>query len=262
MHHGVNPIVRKKHHLSTRTFGADTPNYQPFSLDAGFGFPDQNADGWPEECTIYTQTELCQDEDKQQYDRTFTRAQTDFISGQSAGPYDVEDSIEAVCVYGVAKAGETAAQAAVRKRGYAFWLEKMPGLDWFDSALALMQQRQAPLSVVSPWFSTFESAIGGLMPGQFPATWPPGVPGHNHKIYGLSDKAEQPVLMDKSWQGTRWGDNGVCYWTREAFNNLIDIPGSGAFILAEWDGSVTTIQWGIIYRLQILIALTRRTLGL
>lgn len=46
MEHGVLPVKRKKTHYSTRTFGATKPQtYEPFSFDAGFGFPDQNADG-------------------------------------------------------------------------------------------------------------------------------------------------------------------------------------------------------------------------
>lgn len=261
MRHGVNPVKHHESHLSTRTFGATEVDYTPFNFDAGYGFPDQNAEGQPEECTVITQTEVCQDQDRTQYDRAFTRKKTDLISGQDQGPYDIDDSIDAVCVFGVGKPGETDAQAEERRRGRAFWLEKMPGMDWFDSAIALMRKMQCSLSFVSPWFEPFEEPIDGLMPEHFPLTWSKGVPGHNHKCPGIAVMAGQVVILDKSWQGPQFGVGGYTGWTRVAFNELMDIYGSAAFVLLKWDGSVQTVELAIITRLRVIIRLQLRLLA-
>lgn len=261
MRHGVHPVERRETNYSTRTFGALAASYVPFSLDAGFGFPDQNADGFPQACTAYTQNELCQDEDQTLYDRSFLWAKILLIAGQADGPVSIYDALKAPCVYGVRPSNETTdAQALARKRGAYFQLERARGLDWFDSAIALMQTTKRPLSIASPWFPSFEAPMFGEMPEIFPATWELGVPGHNHAAYGLTLIDGQPAIVGKSWQGAGFGDHGKHYWTRKAFNALLDIPGSGAFTLAPWDGSIQTIQTGLIYRLQVLISLYLRQL--
>lgn len=247
MMHGVHPVIRKKKNYSTRTFGSTAVNYTPFSLDAGFGFPDQNADSEPEGCTWYTQNDLCQDEDKTAYDRHTIRDQTLSIEGQTDGPCDIDDSLVAAVF--------------VHKMGQYFQLEKNPGMDWFDSAITTMRTTSRSLSVASPWFLSFEAPLQGVMPEIFPATWTAGTPGHNHKVYGVDLIDSQPVLIGKSWQGIHFGDAGKHYWTRKAFNALMDIPGSGAFTLAKWDGSIRTVQYGIIYRCQVVIRLLMRKLS-
>ena len=252
MNHGVLPLKRKWHHHSSLRLGAVAVSYQPFSLDYSKQYPDQNADGWPEECTIYSQTEVCQDEDNALYDRVWLRQWTDFISGQSQGPYDVEDSIRAVCVYGP--------RQDAPHRGYPVWLDRQPGMDFFDSAIALMQQTRCALSIVSPWLPAFEEAPGGIMPA-VPSTWPATAPGHNHVGDGLQLVNGEPAISDKSWQGTDWGTGGRCFWDRAAFNALMEIPGAGAFILMPYDGSIRCLQTQIVYRLQILIRLYQRQLA-
>lgn len=262
MEHGVFPVERKKTTYSTRSFGATTLSYTPFSLDAGFGFPDQLADGEPEGCTWYTQNELCQDEDKTVYNRTFVKRKTLEIEGQTNGPCNIFDSLKSTCVYGVQAPNETTdEQAFARKRGRYFQLEKNQGMDWFDSAVAVMQTTGRSLSIASPWFPGFRTPVGGMMPESFPLKWPSEIPGHNHKADGLAVINTQPVIVGKSWQGPLFGDHGKHYWTRKAFNNLMAIDGSGAFMLAPWDGTIQTIQCGIIYRLQVLIAYYRKLLS-
>ncbi len=256
MKHGVHRVRRIKGTASTRTFGATAPNYQPFNLDAGFGFPDQNADGFPEDCTIYTQNELCQDEDKTEYDRSFLKKEVVLKTGHE-GPYDIEDSLEATVVKGVQKVGENEAQAYAHRRGRVFRLEKVPGLDWYDSAISVMQGTGRSLSVAGPWFPEFEVSTYGILQGDFPLTWPDGVPGHNHKVYGLNADG---FLTGKSWQGTHFGNKGEHYWTRPAFNRYLSMAGTGAFMVSKYTGSVIEIQYGLLYTLKFLLSLYRRKL--
>lgn len=253
MNHGVLPVKRRKTNYSTRSLGATAVDYSPFSLDAEFGFPDQNADGAPEDCTIYTQNELCEDEDKQKYNRAFLKGKVIIESGQPNGPYQIYDSLKCICVYGVQADGETDDQAETHKRGAYFQLEKQNGMDWFDSALSVMRTNQRPLSVAGPWFPVFEVPLFGLIPEIFPSTWT-NEPGHNHIVYGLTQVNNKLVLVGKSWQGPNFGNHGEHYWTRTAFNRYMDIFGAAAFTVSKFDGQVQTIQWGIIYRLQLLIS--------
>jgi hypothetical protein len=255
MNHGVLPVKRKKTHYSTRSFGATKPStYTPFNFDAGFGFPDQLKDGNANGCRIYTTRALCQDQDKTPYDLDYIAekvALIDNLPAYSAG--DVENALKAVCVYGPAENAP--------KRGKYFMLEREPGMDWFDSAIAVMQKTGSPLSIASHWPREFEYPKNGFMPEDFPTIWLPGVVGHNHEGPGLEIVDGQPVILDKSWQGPRFGVAGYTYWTRTAFNRLLDTPGVGAFLVTQWDGSITTIQWGIIYRLQLLIRLYQRQIA-
>jgi hypothetical protein len=245
--HGVLPVKKDKRNYSTRSFGATNPQYIPFSLDAFNDFPDQNADGEPQGCTWYCQNQLVQDEDKTLHDRHVIRDATLSMEGQTDGPCDVSDSlVSAIVAY---------------ELGQYFQLEEQ-GMDWFDSAIAIMQKTGRSLSVASPWFTSFEVPMFGVMPEVFPTVWADGVPGHNHKVYGLTIVNSQPVLIGKSWQGMNFGANGKHYWTRKAFNALMDIQGSGAFTISQYDGSVQTMQYGIIYRAKVIVRLLLRLIGL
>lgn len=258
MQHGVQRVKRIKGTASTRTFGATSPIYTPFNLDAFNEFPDQNADGFPEDCTIYTQNSLCEDEDKVRYNRKFLKEKVVLKSGHE-GPYDINDSLEATVVYGVLGENETTdTQAYTHKRGRVFRLEKAPGMDWYDSAISVMQTTGRTLSIAGPWFSSFEEiSSNGRMPEDFPLTWPDGVPGHNHKVYGYQ---ELGFIVGKSWQGTGYGDNGKHYWNRIAFNRYMSMAGSGAFMVSKYTGSTIDIQYGILYNLKFQVALFIRKL--
>lgn len=256
MKSGVNRVKRIKGTASTRTFGATTADYTPFSLDAFGTFPDQNADGAPEDCTIYTQNELCQDSDKIHYNRQFLKDKVVLKSGNPNGPYDINDSLEATVVYGVQEEGKDEKDAYSHRRGRDFRLEKNPGMDWYDTAISIMRSTGCSISVAGPWFPEFESLItNGILPSTFPLIWPNEVPGHNHKIYGLDENRN---LIGKSWQGTEYGDGGKHYWTRNAFNQYMSMAGTGAFILYSYDGSVVDIEYGLLYTLKFLLSLYLR----
>lgn len=259
MTHGVLKVKRKKGQASTRTFGATTPTYTPFSLDAfPDEFPDQNADGFPEDCTIYTQNELAQDEDKVKYNRAFLKKKVLDKTGHE-GPYDINESLESLVVYGVLGEKETTdAQAYAHRRGRPFRLEKNPGMDWFDSAISIMQTTGRSLSVAGPWFPSFERInSNGRLPDDFPMSWQDGVPGHNHKVYGYQ---ELGYIIGKSWQGTRYGDGGKHYWSRAAFNRYMGMLNTGAFMVSKYTGSQVDIQYGMLYNIKFQIALLIRKL--
>lgn len=245
--HGVHPVERRKTNYSTRTFGATVANYVPFSLDAFNDFPNQNQDGEPQGCTWYTQNQLVQDHDKTVHDRHVIRDATLSVEGQTDGPCAVTDSL--------------AAAKESYDLGPYFQLEEH-GQDWFDSCIAVMQATGRTFSIASPWFPAFEAPMFGVMPEVFPAKWQQGVSGHNHKIYGLAIVNNEPVLVGKSWQGLGFGDNGKHYWTRRAFNALMDIQGTGAFTIAPWDSSVLTVQYSIIWRLKKVVRLLLRQLSM
>lgn len=255
--HGVQPVRRKKHHLSTRSFGASTPSYEPFNYDAGFGFPDQNAEGFPEDCLIYSTNEVGQDEDKVHFNRAFLKGKVLSVTGHQ-GPYQAEDVVPLAVVYGLQAEGETTdAQAYAHKRGEEFWLEKNPGMDWYDSLLAAMEATGCSFIVIGPWFPAFEDvgSTGIILP-TFPLKWT-SEPGHARKDSGLDAGG---YLIEKSWQGPGYGQGGYTRWSREAFNDYMLIPGTGAVTLVKWTGALVQIETGILYNLRVQLALWRRLL--
>ncbi len=258
MKHGVKRVKRIKGTASTRTFGATSPVYTPFNLDAFGDFPDQNAEGHPEDCTIYTQNSLCEDEDKVPYNRDFLKRKVVLKNNNPNGPYDINDSLECTVVYGVQKLDETTdEQAYTHRRGRDFRLEKVSGMDWYDSAISVMQSTGRTLSIAGPWFPIFEQPILGVLPDTFPLTWPIDVPGHNFKVYGLNANGH---LMSKTWQGTHFGNKGETYLTRSWFNKYMSMAGTGAFMVSKGTGSVIEIQYGLLYTLKFTVALLLRKL--
>ena len=246
--HGVLPVIKRHTNYSARTFGGVVPlTYTDFNLDAGFGFPDQNAEGLPEACTGFTQSELCQDEDKAQYDPRDTYTRTLLLENARQGsPCSVYDSLRVVINPGP-KGKNEITNTGLHKRNAYYMIEENsadPG-NWFDSVISTMEVTQRAISLATPWFPVFES-IGpnGIMPEVFPLVWQLGVPGHNHKICGVKMINGLPYLVDKTWQGPNYGDHGYNYWSRTAFNNLMKIGGSGAFMVSTQpvSGQILTVH--------------------
>src|SRR5882672_11558338 len=106
MKHGVTPLKPDHRDYSfKRTFGTVAPQTLPdeYNCDAVFGFPDQNAEGYPYGCTGYCQSELCQDEDGTRYKPDYTYHKTQFMEGtvgQEVG-CDMRDSLKSTIVYGL-----------------------------------------------------------------------------------------------------------------------------------------------------------------
>lgn len=212
-----------------RTFGAVASFPDELNLDAAFSFPDQDADGLPYGCTGYAQTEICQDEDKAEYQPGFTYDRTRMMEGtlsQEIG-CDIRDSLKSTIVYGVlGKKENTAEEAGYHRRGVYYNVVDSPNLDAFDDVRSAILTNNRSVSVATPWFSEWEDiGSGGLVP--LPSK--PPVSYHNWKICGWKMLAGQPVLIGKSWQGPNYGDHGYHYVSRAVFNAVMKMDGSGAF---------------------------------
>ena len=244
MRNGLKPTKRDHRDFShARTFGTVIPVYMEFNLDAGFGFPDQEADGLPEACTGYSQSELCQDEDKRQYKPRFTYDKTQEISGifpgdtgWEQGPCDIRDSLKSTLVYGVQGLNETTDMEAFQfRRGAYYDVLNSSGMDAFDSAIAVMQATKRSISVGTPWFPEWEKTlVGGILPMPVYSGNPSDYPWHNSKICGVKLIDGTPYLIDKSWQGSSFGDGGYVYFNRATFNGIMGIDGTCAFTVARY----------------------------
>lgn len=122
--HGTSP-VRKDHrnYSFNRTFGTTLQLPDEYNVDAGFGFPDQNAEGYPYGCTGYTQSELCQDQDGARYKPPYTYGKSLFMEGEEGQQVGctITDSLKSLIVYGPQGIDETTdQQAATHRRGQYF----------------------------------------------------------------------------------------------------------------------------------------------
>lgn len=233
--------IRKDHRdLSfTRTFGnVSGETFQDsFSTDAGFPIPNQDTDGLPYGCTGYTQTALCQDEDKAQYVPKFTYDETLAEEGIFPGDpefeavgCDIRDSLASTIVYGLQKLGETPATALNYRRGQYFALEQIEGLDWFDTFRSTLQTGGRSISLGSPWYASFATPVNGIVAAPNDYVNDP-YSMHNHKICGWTTINGVAYLTDASWQGVQYGVNGFVYFSREIINSLMAQPSSGAFVV-------------------------------
>lgn len=284
MINGVQPITKDhRDYSANRTFGVVTTVFpDSLNFDAGFRFPDQNAEGLPQGCTGYTQSELCQDEDRVQYQPRFTYDKTIYMSWQNIEglPQDIRTSIKSTIMYGVLPntalqkiAGfiapdVTDTEASKHRRAAYYVLEKNEGLDWFDSIRNMLLAGSAieydtgissnrSISMVTPWYrewtrpnvpksgivkrpAGFDVKAGGastsvigkildLLARLFGSSGG-ATPWHNWKISGWKTIDGVPYLMGKTWQGLV-GDTGWMYYSREIVNELMEIYGTGGFIV-------------------------------
>lgn len=257
---GLKPLKPDTRNYSfPRTFGATTPLLLPdaYNCDSGLTNPNQNADGYPEGCTGYTQSELCVDEDAVVYKPSYTYKQTLLIEGSApSSACNIQDSLKSTIVYGVQGLNEnTDIEAATHRRGQYFQLEETNNLDWFDSVrstLWLNRFEKRSVSCGTPWFKEWLIPHNGIV-GDF--AWngdSNSVPWHNYKICGWKTVVGVPYLIVKPWIGSQWGDNGFCYFPREVFNRVMSINGTGAFTLGKADPSnIQNVQLNI---LQVVVA--------
>lgn len=253
---GIKPLKPDHRNYSAkRTFGATQVFVDELNLDAGFGFPDQNADGYPNGCTGYTQSELCQDEDKVKYRPDFTYKKTLLMDDQQLGePCDIKTSLKSTKVYGVQGQNETEQEAFKHIRGAYYQVEKTN--DWFDGIRSSITLNNCSVSVASQWFESFETSIG--QDGILPEIFSPSFSWHNYKCVGWKQINGQPYIILKSWQGKGYGDKGYCYMSRSLCNSLLSVDGAGAFIVAPYDPSkVQTVRLDII---SVLLSLYYRLL--
>lgn len=198
--------------------------------------PDQNADGYPNGCTGYDQTEVAQDFDRVQYKPAYTYEKTLEMQGLPAGsPCDMRTSMKSTTVYGVQKTDETTdLQAETHRQGLYLNVDQVPGMDWFDSIrFALRKNQNRSLAMATPWFQEWEQApSSGIVTSLFVIGNVNQQEWHAHKFCGETVLNGVPYLIDKSWQGTHVGAGGWLYFDRATVNRLMDISGTECFARA------------------------------
>ncbi len=268
---GARPVRPSRRDYSfTRNFGVTDPAQFPaeYDCDAGLTNPDQNEDGHPVGCRIYTSLELCQDEDRELYDLDNFAGSVSLVENQppfSAG--DIRDALKALLVYGVKKPNDPPGANFSNRRGGYFNVTDSIELDAFDdmrNALWLSRMSRRSISFGSPWFSEW-SRIGddGILPDFVaPKELGGGIAGlltrifgqssggyswHNWKISGWTTYFGEPYLIGKPWLGARRGKKGKVLISRERFNKLEALWGVAAFTVAKYDMSANlTVRIAII----------------
>lgn len=250
---GTQP--RKKDHRKysfARTFGTIAVGEIPdFNLDAGFGMPDQNADGLPMGCTGYTTTELAQDQDKVKYLPRYTYDKTLQIEG--INPDDpqfervgcaIDDSLKSSKVYGL-DAGD--GDPLKHRRGDYFDALDGSGKDVFDTLLSLMWNANKSISIATPWLPEWSTPQNGVIPSVFTYDKSKQYSWHNWKICGKKTINGVQYLMGKVWQGEGLGDRGWLYFSRDVINKTLSIKGTSADVVVPFTPSkIRTVSLSII----------------
>lgn len=256
MKSGTKPVRKDHRDLSyKRSFGAAVFAFQDeLNVDRGFGFPDQNKDGYPNGCTGYTQAALCETEDGTQYRPEYTYNKTLFMEGnygQQVG-CDIRDSLKSTLVYGVDEKtdpqdGQTDARAGLHRRGKYFnAIDRWNKYDPFDDVRLVIQTGEQSVSAATPWWPEWEQNYDGILiqPHDLNtnrASW------HNWQILGWKQINGAPYLIGKSWQGPNYGDHGYHYIGRDLFNQVMSIGGTGAFTVTKaTPADLKTIKLDII----------------
>jgi hypothetical protein len=239
IHHGTGPTRRDKRDFSFhRTFGAAAlPELPPeYSCDAGLTMPDQNADGFPFGCTGYTQADLCTDEDGIVFDAAFTYRKTCELEGHdTTSGCQIRNSLKTTIAYGLIPKNDPNQDPLRYRRGKYFNVDKVPGLDWFDSirsTLWLNRQERRAISTGTPWYPSFNRSRKGA--ASLDNSDPASLPWHNWAIKGWKIINGSPYLIAKAWQGADYGDHGWLYFDRPTVNRLMDVWGVAAFTVRKF----------------------------
>lgn len=253
----------------TRTFGAvvqaDIPD---FVVDKGLPIPCQNDSDpyWgnpalPNGCTGFSVAGVAETDLKQPVDPRFTYDKTLLIqNGQEGDTCTLQDAFKSGTVYGVRLKGETDEQALVHRRSPYFEVDPNYGQDWFEALLSAVYTNQRPVSVGTTWLPEWESfgfrqGNSGIMVN-VPTKW---IGGHAWNIVGKKTIGGVPFLVAETWNGTKWGDGGYCYFSREVINATMKIRGSDALTnRPAAPGDIVKVKISI---LQVLISLYYRLLA-
>lgn len=230
---GIKPIAYKDHRTLSfnRTFGTAISAPISFDFDKLSSRPDQNADGLYQACTAYTNNDNASNEDGTLYDDyLFTYKNTLMMMNAPFGsPCDMMKALGSTTTYGVKSKSETPVDALKHRRAPYFIVQKVG--DYFGGVLSALWINQAPLSIASPWYSSFEqvNADGTV---HNPQTWNPDTERatwHNWAATGVVMVNGQQMIKCKSWQGPHYGVGGICYFSRDQINLLLGTKGAGCF---------------------------------
>lgn len=220
-------------HSQEQTFGAVAPLEIPleYNADLALDFPDQNADGYPNGCSGYTQTETGQDEYGIPFHHPHLYEKTIEYFGYPPGsPVKIRDSLKASSIFGL-KPRKGDVDPTNFRRGKYFDVDKVG--DYFDGARSALWTHRLfnrTISAGGPWQWT--KTLGDGMMRFFDKTATGGV-WHNFKICGWKTIKGKPYLIIKAWLGPEWGDKGYGYMSREIFNKLMSVSGTFMYIQAN-----------------------------
>lgn len=220
--------------------------------------PDQNAEGLPMGCTGETQTFLKGIQDDSIYDAAWQYAKTCLMEwhGPEKG-CDIRNSSKSLRVFGAKRIDETTdEEAAKHKSGKTFNVDKVPGLDWFDSFRTPLRLQKQGISVGTIWFPEWEGVgkDGELSPNFAYDGNPFNYPWHNYAFTGENIMYGEPVIEAISWQGVGYADKGKCYFNRATFNRAFDISGTiGLITLVATPEDILTIKLDLVQALVMFL---------
>lgn len=250
-------------HSYERTFGSVDLKSLPdeYNADLAYDFPDQNADGYPNGCSGYTQTETGQDEYGIPFDHSYTYKRACEIANVAVGnPLPIRASMKATSVYGLKPRDGTDADALQYKRGKYFDVDKVG--DYFDgvrSALWMERLHKRTVSAGSPW--QWSNVGGDGLMRSFNTKNISGV-WHNYKLTGWTNHNGKPHLLIKAWLGPDYGWGGYGLMSRAVFNKLMKT--SGTFMYMQRNAGpedIQNIRLDILEYLLMLYQRLSKTLG-
>ena len=214
-----------------RSFGttAQPLPLMEYDYDNGPDTWNQNADGYTMGCRMYAISHISGDIDDALYD---PKKNYDRLCAWEGHPItqggQIYDALTFAAAEGLLRVGETTeAQAQTHRRGQPFYVDKVPGMDWFDSHRIAMRNEKVPINIGTIWFQewTFTPAPYGLMTANFAfdGTWDTEA-GHSYELCGEKTINGEPAIAVLAWIGRK------LYIGRDAFNRAFDIYGSASFI--------------------------------
>lgn len=221
-----------KDYSHERTFGAVDPKYFPdeYNADLGISFPDQNADGLPNACTGYTQSELGQDENGELFDPRFTYEKTLAIAGSPPGsPCQMRDSFKSTRTFGLKRKENDSTLV----RGAYYDVDKVNGsyAVGVQNALWLNNLQKRTVSCATPWFHEWVFADkSGILVAPQKYIWDKNTTGHNWKACGWKTIKGKRYIIVKPWCGPLWGDHGYGYLEFSIFDRVMAISGTAIYI--------------------------------
>lgn len=252
-----------------KTFGnvGQTPAFpEEFMVDANLWMPDQNNaepvfgnPPLPYGCTEYASCDVCADQDGKLYNPMYL--ENNLHASQNGGA-DVRQTL-----LQTTKIGTQAKDGTISYRTAVFNIQKYAPSDYFDAIRYAMISgglEKRSVSWGTPWFREWENAALsgiGIMPA--PNSWAVnGIGWHNSKFAGWKTINGITYLVNKSWQGTKVGDNGWLYFSREVVNATMAIQGTCAFTVTSMGSPTQTIQTISVSFIQWLASVMRNLIGL
>lgn len=249
MFKGLLPIFPDKDYDFHAAYGTTDVFPDEYFTDAGLTCPNQVTDGYPLGCVRYATTEICNDEDKADYD-----VQTVFKGMEQMGTpihdaADVRTGLKAVVLFGLGFKGDEQAAWLKHQRGAYYRVDVGTGMDRFDLTRSAMMtystkfQKPCSVSVGSLWYPEFNYPREGILPSPlnpFPTR-------HNYKICGWTQRYGSPYLIVKPWAGTNYGIKihntpGLSLMSKEIYNKLLDDYFSASYVLAPFTGDKSSIR--------------------